>query len=407
MTRISTWELNNLTVNSALNVQSQLAQKEVQQSSGLTAEDFGTLGGAQTGETLSLEGEIAQSQTWAADATTVGSTTQGMYDSIGSLATLVTQLQTTVAGAISSPTPTDVAPQIASLMTSMAGEMNTQIAGQYVFAGANSGVKPVDLSNYPALNGSAYDSSAVDTSYYKGDNTTLSVRVSPQQTLAYGVTANNTAFEESLRAAETALQSLNTGTVSSATVTGTTNESSATTPLGLTGSFAINGGENVSIVPSDNLTDIANAINAAAGSTGVTASVAGSGPYNLQIATSSGTSLTFTGQTGTALTSLGITPTSLPAATITSQLQTALGIAEKAETDLSNLRQSVATVSSQLQNVGQQQTTFVTYLQNNLSDLKDVNTGEVAAQVSQYQTQLQASYLAVADVTKVNLVQYL
>jgi len=257
------------------------------------------------------------------------------------------------------------------------------------------------------LNGSAYDSSAVDTSYYKGDNTTLSVRVSPQQTLAYGVTANNTAFEESLRAAETALQSLNTGTVSSATVTGTTNESSATTPLGLTGSFAINGGENVSIVPSDNLTDIANAINAAAGSTGVTASVAGSGPYNLQIATSSGTSLTFTGQTGTALTSLGITPTSLPAATITSQLQTALGIAEKAETDLSNLRQSVATVSSQLQNVGQQQTTFVTYLQNNLSDLKDVNTGEVAAQVSQYQTQLQASYLAVADVTKVNLVQYL
>jgi flagellin-like hook-associated protein FlgL len=60
-----------------------------------------------------------------------------------------------------------------------------------------------------------------------------------------------------------------------------------------------------------------------------------------------------------------------------------------------------------LQSLGQQQSTFVTYLTNALSDVKDVNTGQVAAQVSEYQTQLQASYLAVASVTKLSLAQFL
>ena len=136
-TTISTWELNKLTVSSALNVQSQLGQAEVQESSGLVAQDFGTLGGSNATETLNLESQIAQAQSWSADATTVGNTTQPMYSAIGSMATIVSNLQSQISGALASPTPSSIVPQVQTLMTTLAGEMNTQVAGQYVFAGGN------------------------------------------------------------------------------------------------------------------------------------------------------------------------------------------------------------------------------------------------------------------------------
>lgn len=43
--------------------------------------------------------------------------------------------------------------------------------------------------------------SSVDTAYYTGDSQIASVRVSGQQTISYGVTADGTGFEKALRAA--------------------------------------------------------------------------------------------------------------------------------------------------------------------------------------------------------------
>jgi flagellin-like hook-associated protein FlgL len=268
--------------------------------------------------------------------------------------------------------------------------MNTQVAGQYIFAGGNSGVPPVNIANYP--------------SYYQGDDNPPSVRVSQQQTIQYGVLASNPAFSQALSAMKTAINAFSdVGTVPSPAVT--TAETSATTPLGLNGTFAIDGGATVNVVSSDSLTDIMNKINANAGTTGVNATLSGT---SLTIAGASA-NLTFTNQSGTALSSLGITPTqTTPTLAQSNQmLDQALQVAQQAQTTLSNLQQTVATSSSQLLTLGQQQSTFVTYLQNSLSDVKDVNTGEVASQVSQYQTQLQASYMAVASVTKLSLAQFL
>ena len=82
-------------------------------------------------------------------------------------------------------------------------------------------------------------------------------------------------------------------------------------------------------------------------------------------------------------------------------------MSNQAQTDLANLQNSVADVSSQLSDAHDQQTTFVTLLQTSLSSVKDVDAGQVATQVSQYQTQFQASYMALAAVAKINLAQYL
>ncbi len=396
---ISTWELNKLTVSSALNVQTQLSQAEVQESSGLVAQDFATLGGSNSSETLNLESQIAQAQSWSNDATTVGSTTQPMYNAIGNMATNVTSLQSMISGALASPTPGSIVPQVQTLMTTLVGEMNTQVAGQYVFSGGN--------GNVPAVNGATNAQGLLTNypSYYQDDNTPQTVRVSQQQTIQYGVLARNPAFSQALGAMQAAINSFSSPVGTTASPAATISETSATTPLGLNGTFSIDGGATVNVVTTDTLTDIMNNINAAAGSSGVSATLNGT---SLSIAGANST-LTFANQSGNVLSSLGVSLTQAAptAAQSTQILSQALTMAQQAETSLSDLQQTVATTSSQLQSLSQQQTTFVTYLQNSLSDVKDVNTGQVASEVSAYQTQLQASYMAVASVTKLSLAQFL
>ena len=204
MTRISTLEMNSLSVGSALSVQSQYAQAETQQASGLVASDFATLGGANSSEMLNLEDGIAQSQTWASNATTVGSRTQSMYTALGNMATTVSSLESSISGATSSADNSTLLSAAQGLQNTLVTEMNSQQSGSYLFAGSNTAQAPVDLTNYQT---SAYSVSGTDScyNYYTGDSKILSVRISPQQTVDYGVTANSPGFEEALRASQTVI----------------------------------------------------------------------------------------------------------------------------------------------------------------------------------------------------------
>ena len=83
------------------------------------------------------------------------------------------------------------------LLQQMGGMLNTQYDGQYVFGGARTSSAAVDLSTFATGTGSL---TTADTSYYQGDSELASVRVSDGQTVSYGVTADNPAFEQVMRA---------------------------------------------------------------------------------------------------------------------------------------------------------------------------------------------------------------
>ncbi|WP_229181261.1 flagellin [Bradyrhizobium oropedii] len=68
--------------------------------------------------------------------------------------------------------------------------------GEYLFSGARTDTAPADLSTYGTGTGSL---TTTDTSYYKGDSEIASVRVSDSQSISYGVTADNPAFEQVMR----------------------------------------------------------------------------------------------------------------------------------------------------------------------------------------------------------------
>ena len=87
-----------------------------------------------------------------------------------------------------------------TFQTEIEALLNTQIEGRYVFAGSMTDTVPADLSDV------AYTPQAglpgtftADTGYYQGDNLTLSIRADDNFELDYGITADNTAFEEMLR----------------------------------------------------------------------------------------------------------------------------------------------------------------------------------------------------------------
>lgn len=399
MVGISTNNLYNQTIGNALGVQTQLATTLGQESSGLQAQDFGTLGGSQSGETLNLETNIAQSQNWATVAKAVSSTTQAMYTAVGNMSTASASLEALISNAISSPNNTSLLSQAQSIQQELLSQVNQQVGGNYLFAGTNTSEAPVNMSNYPTLSAStnAYDPNTADTSYYTGNDVVQSVQVNLQQTVHYGVTADNSAIEAAMRAVQTVIAAAQVSANSTNTAT------SATAATNFGGTLQVNN-TTFTIGSNQSLTQIAASIDSQAAGTGITAKVVAdtSGAYHLQLSNGQN-AMTITDNAGLGLSS--VSP--LPQTQLVSSLQQALTSANSAVTGLSNLQQNISNSSSELEQATTQQTTFVTYLTNSLSSVKDVDSGQAASQAQHYQAQLQASYLAISSLSKMNLAQYL
>jgi flagellin-like hook-associated protein FlgL len=404
---ISTNNLYTNTVGEALNVQSQWSTAETQQASGLQAQDFGTLGGGSSREMLNLETDIAQSSSWASVAKTVGTTTQAMYTAVGTMQTDVNKVQTLISSAMASPNNNDLLGQAQSIMATLMTQVNQQVGGNYLFAGGNTSVAPVSLSNYPTLeagtdsNGNptlTYDPSTPDTGYYKGDNSIASVQVNLQQTISYGVTATNPAIEEAIRSVQAVIEA------AQVSANGTTTSTSPSAPTSVGGGTLTINGTNYTIAGGASLSQIAASINSQANGNGITASVVPdtAGNYHLRVSNQQA-AMTIDDEAG-----LGLSSASpLPAAQLTDALQSSLTYANKAVADLGSLQEDISNTSNTLSTAQTTQTSFVTYLQNSLSNVKDVDTAQAAAQVQQYQTQLQASFLAVSTLTKLSLASML
>jgi flagellar hook-associated protein 1 FlgK len=171
------------------------------------------------------------------------------------------------------------------------------------------------------------------------------------------------------------------------TSTGTAAVSNLTTPLGIAGTFTISGGNgpiSVTVTSTMSLTDIMNAVMAAAGSSGVTASIVGSGSYQLRVC-SNGSAVGFQNVSGDALASLGLT--SSPSGYQGAGEETFAQYASNIVSDIATRASAAATQQTT-------STTTLTALQSNLSAQSGVNTDQQMAEI----TALQNAYAASAKV---------
>jgi flagellar hook-associated protein 3 FlgL len=197
-TSISTFGLYNLLLGAAKNVQSDRATAVTQESTGLVGTDIAAYG-KKMGQLLNLQDEINRAQKSADLARTTGDRAEAMYSAIGSMIDLMTNLRSAISGGLSGDDTTALVAQAQATLSDLAGQMNTQLGGRYLFAGSRTDGPAVDLSNYPStLPPSA---TTPDGSYYQGDGDVASLRLPGGSTLNYGVTGDNPAFEQALRAA--------------------------------------------------------------------------------------------------------------------------------------------------------------------------------------------------------------
>jgi flagellar hook-associated protein 3 FlgL len=196
--RVATFAMSDRMLTASLRTQGKMAEMQLQQASGQVSGDYGGLG-ASSNTLISLEVSLARSQSYVAAATEAGARVQVMYDALSSMTDLLSSFrselaatQSTDSNAVSGEALIATAQ---SKLEEFASLLNTQYEGRYLFAGGVTTAKPVDIEGYAAT-----DATTVSTSYYLGDSTIPSVQISVEQTVAYGVTADNPAFEQAFRA---------------------------------------------------------------------------------------------------------------------------------------------------------------------------------------------------------------
>jgi flagellar hook-associated protein 3 FlgL len=197
LTRVATSALAGQMLDGTLRTQARMAELQIEEGSGAKSSDFGGLG-ASARRLLDLQVSVTRSQSYIDAATTADSRAQVMYSACGSVTDLLTQMRTLLTGASDSATTdsTSVTVSAKEMLQELASLLNTQYDGRYVFGGADTTGPPVDLSALPAATSAATS----DTSYYRGDHEIASVRVSDQQTISYGATADSAPFELAIRA---------------------------------------------------------------------------------------------------------------------------------------------------------------------------------------------------------------
>ncbi|MFD2235184.1 flagellin [Phaeospirillum tilakii] len=198
--RVSTYGLANTMLSSAMGLQSRFAQASAQNASGLKGNNYTDLDPGECGRLIAVENALNRTQTWSSNAQTVLSRVEAMYAAMGDMTDKLTNLRTTLSVAMSdTATVVDYAAFGSELLDDLAGLMNTEVAGDYVFGGTVSKIKPVDTANLSTTPSVA----APDTAYYEGSSSLASVQVSMDVTVTYGVNAGDTSdgFEKALRAA--------------------------------------------------------------------------------------------------------------------------------------------------------------------------------------------------------------
>jgi len=196
--RVATFALSEQMIASALRTQSAVASKQLEESSGEVSADYGGLGQSSQ-QVISLQISVARSQSYIDAATSADNKTQAMSSAMTSISNLLNSFRATLTAADSASADATATQQNAQqLLQEMGSLLNTQYAGSYLFGGGQTASPPVDVStaSYPAMT----SPSTANTSYYKGDDEIMSARVSDSETVSYGVTADNPAFEQALRA---------------------------------------------------------------------------------------------------------------------------------------------------------------------------------------------------------------
>ena len=195
--RVATFATNRQMLSASLQTQARMANMQLQEASGLNSTDYGGLG-ADARTLVNLEVSAQRAARYEAAATAATGQAELIYNALDSMADLLTSFRAQIT-ALQSTDATDAgrASLVSAAQTAleeMEELLNTRLNERYLFAGSDTSGAPVDL------NETTFDLTTVDTGYYQGSGDPLSATVNDDRSITYGINADDSAFETTLRA---------------------------------------------------------------------------------------------------------------------------------------------------------------------------------------------------------------
>ncbi len=194
--RVATFAASSQMLDAAMRVQARMAEMNLQQASGVKSTDYGGLG-RDSKTLIKLETLMSRSKAYSTSIKEASNRIEVMYTSLTSVTDLLSdfraQITANLSGDADAVSATVLTSAAAAYVDELASILNTQYEGRHLFAGSLTETKPIDLTGYIA------DISTKSTDYYKGDDIPASVKASSEVTLTYGVTADDSAFEQAIR----------------------------------------------------------------------------------------------------------------------------------------------------------------------------------------------------------------
>ena len=197
--QVATSTMNALLLKQSLQVQSAYNETLVQQSSGLKSPSLAGLDG-NAGATVSLKSDLKSSEHLVGKTQSAQTLVDSSYGAISGLVDLVAAAKADIAAALSGSQETTetLKAQAEDWLQDAAATLNRDIGGVYVFGGAGGAHPPVDLGN--AAYDPLADPTVADSGYYQGSASASTIMIDGNDGLSYGVTADEDAFETTLRA---------------------------------------------------------------------------------------------------------------------------------------------------------------------------------------------------------------
>ncbi|HTZ79845.1 MAG TPA: flagellin [Stellaceae bacterium] len=231
MSTIGTLVNANATLQTIKQLQDLANKYQTQVNTGLVSQDYSGLNG-QAGQLTNLQSSVAQRQSFLNTITTVQQRITEYTTVVSSVETVVQQFAENLPNGAYGTVPDDIQSQAKQILTEISDLLNSQDGNRYIFAGSNINTPPVDTTGLPnpgTLTTSV--SGPPPNGYYTGDDNLAQAKVDTATTIQYGVSADNPAFENAIRALNF-LANLPAGSPSQSNPTDVANVTAATTLVG-------------------------------------------------------------------------------------------------------------------------------------------------------------------------------
>ncbi len=183
-------------------IQVQLATLRRQISTGSLAETFAELG-SEVSRTLNLENLIDKSTIYIRENNLVSNRLQAMDLSLKQITDIAGNLRDAL---VTKRSPTGTSVPLTSIsqkfIDSVKDRLNSQVEGRFLFAGSKTDTAPV----LDSVTSSNIINNVPTSNYYAGDTVDMSVQISEELTIEYGIRADNQAFKDIFAALHTAIE---------------------------------------------------------------------------------------------------------------------------------------------------------------------------------------------------------